>query len=150
LGQRRTYFQSREWESQPILDPDAYYQELRTTLANNLPRFFNGKQPVGVALTGGLDTRVLMAWRNAPPQSLPCYTWGGTYRESQDVRVARQVASACEQPYQVVTVGKEFLSRFSRYAERSLCLTDVCVDVSRSPDLFVSEKARQIAPVKVV
>jgi asparagine synthase (glutamine-hydrolysing) len=148
--QKRTYFQPREWEEQTPLDEDGYYHELREALVRNLPRFFNGKQPVGVALTGGLDTRVLMAWRNAPPRSVPCYTWGGTYRDSQDVLVARKVADVCQQSHQVVTVGKEFLSQFSRYAERSLYLTDVCVDVSRSPDLFVSEKAREIAPVKVV
>lgn len=148
--QKAAYFEPREWEEQSPLDQDAYYQELRSTLARNLPHFFNGKQQVGVALTGGLDTRVLMAWRNAPPQSLPCYTWGGTYRDSQDVIVARRVAALCQQPHQVVTVGKDFLSQFSRYAERTLYLTDACVDVSRSPDLFVSEKARQIAPVKVV
>jgi asparagine synthase (glutamine-hydrolysing) len=149
-AQRRTYFQAREWEEQGTLDAEAYYQELRETLARNLPSYFNGKQRVGVALTGGLDTRVLMAWRNAAPGTLPCYTWGGTYRDSQDVLVGRRVAAACQQPYQVVTVGPEFLSQFSRYAERSIYLTDACVDVSRSPDLFVSEKAREIAPVKVV
>ena len=150
IEQKRIYFEPREWEDQAPLDEDGYYQELRGALGRNLPRFFNGKQPLGVALTGGLDTRVLMAWRNAPPQSVPCYTWGGTYRASQDVLVARQVADVCQQSHQVVSVGKEFLSQFSRYAERSLYLTDVCVDVSRSPDLFVSEKAREIAPVKVV
>jgi asparagine synthase (glutamine-hydrolysing) len=148
--QTNTYFQPSEWEAQTTLDADAYYRELRDTLSRNLPRFFNGKQSIGVALTGGLDTRVLMAWRNARPESLPCYTWGGTYRDSQDVLVARKVAKACRQPYEVVTVGEAFLSQFSRYAERSLYLTDVCVDISRSPDLFVSEKAREIAPVKVV
>jgi asparagine synthase (glutamine-hydrolysing) len=148
--QRPIYFRPSEWEDQVPLDADTYYHELRNTLSRNLPGFFNGAQPIGVALTGGLDTRVLMAWRNAPPQSLPCYTWGGTYRDSQDVLVARKVAQTCQQPYDVVTVGQEFLSKFSRYAERSLYLTDVCVDVSRSPDLFVSEKAREIAPVKVV
>ena len=147
---RDTYFQPREWEEQTALDEESYYQELRGTVARSLPGYFNGTQPVGVALTGGLDTRVLMAWRNAAPQALPCYTWGGTYRDSQDVIVGRKVAAACQQPYQVVTVGQEFLSQFSRYAERSLYLTDGCVDVGRSPDLFVSEKAREIAPVKVV
>jgi asparagine synthase (glutamine-hydrolysing) len=150
LEETTTYFHPREWENQTPLDEDSYYHELRDTLARNLPRFFNGKQPVGVALTGGLDTRVLMAWRNAPAGSLPCYTWGGTYRESQDVLVARKVAAACGQSHEVVTVGNAFLSRFSHYAERSLYLTDACVDVSRSPDLFVSERARAIAPVKVV
>jgi len=147
---RHTYFQPSEWESQTALDADGYYHQLHETLACNLPRFFTGEQRIGVALTGGLDTRVLMAWRNAPPHSVPCYTWGGTYRDSQDVLVGRRVADACQQPYQVVTVGEDFLSQFSRYAERSLYLSDACVDVGLSPLLYVSEKAREIAPVKVV
>ncbi len=150
VQQKHTYFEPREWEEQAPLNENAYYEALRSTLAHSLPPFFNGKQPIGIALTGGLDTRVLMAWRNAPPQTMPCYTWGGTYRDSQDVIVARKVADICKQRHQVVTVGSDFLSQFGRYAERSLYLTDVSVDVSRSPDLFVSERARQIAPVGIV
>src|SRR5262249_1252480 len=46
--------------------------------------------------------------------------------------------------------GSEFLSRFAHYAERSIFLTDVCVDLSRSPDLYVNERAREIAPVRMV
>jgi asparagine synthase (glutamine-hydrolysing) len=103
-----------------------------------------------MSLTGGLDTRTIMALRKALPNSLPCYTFGGTYRECQDVLVARQVAKVCEQFHEVITVGNEFLSRFPHYAERTVYLTDGCVDLSRSPDLYVSEKAREIAPVKIV
>jgi asparagine synthase (glutamine-hydrolysing) len=148
--EKLTYFQPREWEEQAPLAPEPYYRELREILSRNLPRYFNGKQQIGLALTGGLDTRVILAWRKPAPGSLPCYTWGGTYRDSEDVVIGRKVAGACKQPYEVVTVGDEFLSRFPRYAERSIYLTDCCVDVSRSPDLFVSEKARVIAPVKIV
>jgi asparagine synthase (glutamine-hydrolysing) len=150
LDKKSKYFQPREWEEQAELDAEAYYRELRDTFSQDLPRFFKGGEPIGVALTGGLDTRVIMAWHKAKPGTLPCYVWGGTYRDSQDVLVGRKVADVCQQSHQVVTTGQEFLSQFSRYAERSLYLTDVCVDVSRSPDLFVSEKAREIAPVKVV
>jgi asparagine synthase (glutamine-hydrolysing) len=49
----------------------------------------------------------------------------------------------------VITVGAEFLSRFAHYAERSVYLTDGCVDVSRAPDLYVNERAREIAPVRM-
>ena len=31
-----------------------------------------------------------------------------------------------------------------------LYLTDACVDLGRSPDLYVNEKVREIAPVRVV
>ena len=49
-----------------------------------------------------------------------------------------------------MTVGDDFLTRFPYYAERSMYLTEGGVDVYRSSDLYLSEKAREIAPVKVV
>ena len=58
----------------------------------NLPRYFNGKERVGVSLTGGLDTRIIMAWHKAEPNSLPCYTFGSMYRDNEDVKLARRVA----------------------------------------------------------
>jgi asparagine synthase (glutamine-hydrolysing) len=115
-----------------------------------LPRYFNGRERVGVSLTGGLDTRIIMAWRKAQPNSLPCYTFGSMYRDNQDVILARRVAEICGQKHEVITTGQEFLSRFAHYAERTIYLTDACVDLGRSPDLYVNEKARDIAPVRMV
>jgi len=146
---KRSYFEPREWEEQPLLDEGPYYRQLRETFARNLPRYFDGPEPVGVSLTGGLDTRMIMAWRRPPPGSQPCYTFGGTFRDCRDVVVARRVARACRQPHEVIPVGHEFLSRFPYYAERAVYLTDGCVDVSRSPDLYINEKAREIAPVRM-
>src|SRR6266571_3369034 len=112
--------------------------------------FRNGSvERKGMSLTGGLDTRMIMAWQKSPPGSLPCYTFGGMFRDSQDVLVARQVARVCEQSHEVIAVGEEFLSRFPHYVERTVYLTDGCADVSRSPDLYVNERAREIAPVRM-
>ena len=63
--------------------------------------------------------------------------------------MARKVAKTCGQSHQVITVGGEFLSRFSHYAERSVYLTDACTAVDRSADLYVNERAREIAPVRM-
>jgi asparagine synthase (glutamine-hydrolysing) len=150
IHEKGTYFRPREWEDQSPLEPEAYYRELREAFTRNLPRYFNGPERIGMSLTGGLDTRMIMAWCKAAPQSIPCYTFGGMFRDCQDVLVARRVAKICQQPHTVIPVASDFLSRFPHYAERSVYLTDGCVDVSRSPDLYVSEKAREIAPVKIV
>jgi asparagine synthase (glutamine-hydrolysing) len=150
LERKDSYFRPGEWEQQPPLDEESYYRQLRDVLSNNLPRYFNGHEPIGVALTGGLDTRVIMAWHKAPRRSLPCYTFGSMFRDNEDVRVARRVARQCDQTHQVIATGSEFLSRFAHYAERSVYLTDGCAELTRTPDLYVSEKAREIAPVKVV
>jgi asparagine synthase (glutamine-hydrolysing) len=149
IERRDTYFKPQDWENQSPLDLETYYQQLRVILSQNLPRYFNGKERVGMSLTGGLDTRIVMALHKAAPGALPCYSFGGMFRECEDVILARRLAQACGQPYEVISVGKEFLSKFSHYAERTVYLTDGCTDVSHSPDLFVNERAGTIAPVRM-
>jgi asparagine synthase (glutamine-hydrolysing) len=149
LERRCRYFEPREWEEQPPLAADAYYGHVRDTFAQRLPAYFEGRQPVGVSLTGGLDTRMIMAWQRRQAGSLPCYSFGSMYRDSHDVVIARHVARACCQPFEVIRVGQEFLERFPYYAERTVYVTDGCLDVSHSPDLYVNRHAATIAPVRM-
>ncbi len=149
LEKKQKYFEVAEWEDQGSLEPEAYYQQLRDVFSNNLPRYCNGKERIGISLTGGLDTRMIMAWWKAQPQSLPSYTFCGPFRDCQDVIIARKVAKICEQPYEVLPVGEEFLSRFAHYAERAVYLSDGCAAINRAADLYVNERAAQIAPVRM-
>ena len=149
VERKRSYFEAREWEDQAPLEPEPYYRQIREVFTRNLPRYFEAQERIGMSLTGGLDTRMIMAWQRSSPGSLPCYTFGGKFRDPQDVLVARQVARMCEQPHEVIPVGEEFLSRFPHYAERTVYLTDGCVDVGRSADLYINERAREIAPVRM-
>jgi asparagine synthase (glutamine-hydrolysing) len=149
LERQASYFDPREWEEQGTLDPESYYRELRETFTRNLPQYFAGSERIAMSLTGGLDTRMILAGHKPEPGSLPCYTFGSMYRENHDVRVARRVAEACGQPYQVITAGREFLAQFAHYAERAVYLSDGCVDVGRAPDLYLNQRAREIAPVRM-
>jgi asparagine synthase (glutamine-hydrolysing) len=150
LGRKNTYFEPREWEEQTPLGTEAYYQELRSVLTTTLPRYFAGRQQMGIAMTGGLDTRVILASHTTVPGSLPSYTFGSKYRDSYDVLIGRKIAGICGQPHQVIELGDEFLTAFPDYAERSVYMTEGTIDVYRASDLYVSEKARQIAPAKIV
>lgn len=150
LEEEGSYFSPADWEQQEALDQESYYREIRDTVAGAFPAYVTGEGRTAVALTGGLDTRVVMAWGGAKPNTLPCYTFGGSIRESRDVRIAREVARICHQPHQVLQVGRDFLSRFAHYAERTVWLSDGTVGVANAADLFVSEAARAVAPIKVV
>lgn len=147
---KNTYFESKEWEQQEAVDPEEYYRQLRNAFVSNLPRYFNGREKIGMSVTGGIDTRMILAWHKAEPNSLPCYTWGSAYREHEDVKLGRRVAQTCGQPHEVITAGTDFLSKFAHYAERSVFLTDACVDLSKTPDLYVQERVREIAPLRMV
>src|SRR5262249_20622127 len=144
IERKQAYFERQEWEDQEILEPEAYYQKVRATFVRKLPRYFEAQEKIGMSLTGGLDTRMIMAWHQPPPGALPCYSFGGMFRDCQDVTMARRVAQACGQPHHVIPVAKDFLAKFAHYAERTLFLSDGCTGVSHSPDLYVNEHAARI------
>ena len=149
LEQKKQYFNSRSWEDQTPLAPELYYQQLREVFSCNLRRYFSGPERIGMSLTGGLDSRMIMAWLKATPGSLPCYSFASMLHECQDVRIARQVAEVCGQSHNIIPVGEEFLSRFAHYAERTVYLTDGCMEVEHSPDLYVNEHIREIGTVRM-
>lgn len=157
LQQSAQYFDPRTWEAQPRLDEEAYYRQLREVFTRTLPRYFDGPagagfdghSPVAISLTGGLDTRMIMSWHRAAPGTLPCYSFGGMYRDSQDVQVARRVARICGQPHETLRLDSDFLARFPDYAERTVYLTDGCVEVRHAGDLELNQRAGKIAPVRM-
>ncbi len=149
LVSKERYFEPREWEEQQPLAPEAYYQELRSTLSRNLPNYFAGRQQMGIAMTGGFDTRVLLATHPPAPGSLPSYTFVGPVRESRDATVGRRIAGVCQQSHQLIEVGGEFLTAFPDYARRTVYISEGTVDLSRA-DLYLSQRARKIAPAKIV
>lgn len=149
VERKDSYFAPQEWEEQVLLEPEQYYCQLRDVFTGMLPRYFESRDPIGLSLTGGLDTRMILAGHRPGPGALPCYTFGGTYRDCRDVIVARKVAHACGQTHEVIRVGDEFLSQFQHYAERTVYLTDGCADVRRASDLYLNEHVRGIAPVRM-
>ena len=87
-------------------------------------------QKIGISLTGGLDTRVILANMQLAEGKYPCYTFGGMYRDCYDVKVARKVAEACHQTHQTLYLDNKFLSDFSKYAEKTVYISDGYFEVS--------------------
>ena len=140
---KETYFTPSEWENQTTLDEEEYYDALQDTFAAVLPRYISTSQAIGMSLTGGLDGRMIMAWAKPKPGTLPCYTFGGTYRESTDVATARRVARACQQTHSNILIGPEFLDLFPRLAEEAILVSDGAIDVTGSVEIFANRKARR-------
>jgi asparagine synthase (glutamine-hydrolysing) len=146
---KKRYFKQESWENQPQLSESDFYKKLSEMWPRVLPKYFRGKQPIGLSLTGGVDSRLILAWAPRSPGTLPCYTWGGEYRECADVKIAGRTAKLCQQPHNTMIVGADFLSQFPVLAERAVYISDGTMDVTGSIDLYVQRLARQIAPVRI-
>jgi asparagine synthase (glutamine-hydrolysing) len=144
------YFSPSEWENQSPLSGDAFYGALRETFAGILPRYYRDVENLGVSLTGGLDTRLIMAHAPRYPSGTPCYTFGSMYRDGFDVRVARQVAAMCGQGHHTIGIGEQFLDDFPVLAKKAAYISDGYIDVaSGSAELFANRHARKLAPIRM-
>jgi asparagine synthase (glutamine-hydrolysing) len=146
---KESYFKPDIWENQPFMEEEAFYQEFKETFVSILPGYLNTPRQTALSLTGGLDTRMILACMTVPPGALPCYTFGGMGRDSFDVKISRRIAEACHQPHEVLALGRDFFSEFPRLAEKTVYVTDGCLNVSGSVELYVNRLAKEIAPVRL-
>ncbi len=143
------YFDPSAWEQQEKLDPAGYTEQLIEVFGRITPRYLSGPEPVAMSLTGGLDSRMLLAWSGASPRTLPCYSFSGPYRDCADVTIARRLAEVAQQLHSTLRIEKDFFQDFPSLAAETVRISDGSMDVSGAIELYVNRKARQIAPVRL-
>ena len=147
--QRGRYFTPDQWESQPTLSPKDFDAAFRSTFDRVALRYLEQASKVGVSLTGGLDTRMILAALGPERAKLASYTFGGATRETLDVTIARRVAGACGLSHQVLPLRGDFFRDFGDYADRTIYHTDGGFGALGAHEIYFHEQARAIAPVRL-
>jgi asparagine synthase (glutamine-hydrolysing) len=147
---KKSYFDPKTWESQTTLSEEDYYEKLKSTFERILPSYLRDQNGLSMSMTGGLDSRIIMAWARSSPTKLACYSHRGIFNECADARIARRVAKVCGQTHRVIRVDEDFLSQFPTLATKAVYVTDGTMDVSGAVGLYVNRIAKtEIAPVRM-
>jgi len=149
LEMKKSYFKPAVWENQTFLEKEFFFKRLQETFLKIIPRYFESRQNIGMSLTGGIDSRIIMAYANIGVGKLPCYTFNSMFRDTLDVKIARKVAKNCQQEHHSIPLDKQFLIEFPNIAEKTIYITDGNLDVSGAAELYVNRYARDIAPVRM-
>ena len=145
----RRYFRPDDWEKSDPLPEKAFLEEFSSTLEIVLADAVKEGSGAAISLTGGLDSRMVMACLKAPVGTVPCYTFGSMYRETYDVKVARKVARICGQPHQVLTLDAGFLHGISEQFTKAVFISDGSLGLSGAAELYLNALARNVAPIRV-
>ncbi|MEP6703446.1 MAG: hypothetical protein ABJB34_01450 [Acidobacteriota bacterium] len=148
-SRKRNYFSVEEWESQPILPAESFEVQLEETFKRVLPRYFESELKIGVSLTAGLDSRMIMACRPNNGANPICYTFSGEKGLTLDDRLAASVAQSCGLDYRLLRIESDFFSNFGEHADRTVYLTDGCFGLLGAHEIYLNKKARELAPVRV-
>jgi asparagine synthase (glutamine-hydrolysing) len=146
---RRRFFNAEDLEELGLVEGTQFLEGFAESLRAAVDRSVKGSPAVAVSLTGGLDSRMIMASLDRRPGSVPCYTFGSMYRTTSDVAVAREVATRCGQPHRVIELGSEFLADFREHFRQSVYVSDGYLGLSGAAELYVNRQARSVAPARM-
>ena len=146
---KRKYFSPKTWEAQRVLSQDTFESEFQETFKRILPRYFESPTPIGISLTGGLDTRMIMACRPKTDENPVGYTFSGEKRVTVDGRLAARIAGLCGIEHRLLRIGPDFFSDFASHADRTVCVTDGSFGITGAHEIYFNGQARRLAPVRL-
>ena len=146
---REKYFSPETWETQPILKVEDFETKFSETFRRILPRYFESDSKIGISLTAGLDTRIMMACMPAAKQKPVCYTFDGEKTTTFDSRLAGRVATQCGLEHRVLRIGEDFFSGFATFADRTVYISDGYFGVTGAHEIYLNRIARALTPVRL-
>ena len=146
---QQTYFDPSEWEDLEPLTAEEFESRFVETARSVVPHYAQADTEVGFSITGGLDTRMILACLPATNSDLACYTYGAAEGDTLDVRIGREIAGLLGLPHHTLRIDSRFVERFGEYLDRSIYISDGCASALSAHELFFSEMARAIAPVRL-
>ena len=125
---------------------EARYREIFQRI---MPNYFASESRVGLALTGGLDTRMIMAARPDTKLKPVCYTFTGLTGATLDDKIAAQVAAAAGLDHSLLRFRPDFFSNFAAHADKTVFITDGCSGMFGAHEIYFHQQARQLATLRL-
>ncbi|HEX7080819.1 MAG TPA: asparagine synthase-related protein [Gammaproteobacteria bacterium] len=146
---RRLYFDPNAWRELPELTAEQFREELSDALQSAVKRCVSSQASIGISITGGLDTRMVMALLPETTRTPICYTFVGVEGETLDARLGKRVAQACGLEHHLLRVGPDFLADYGHYVDRTVFVTDGYAGALGAHEIYLNAKAKQLAPVRM-
>src|SRR5947207_328946 len=146
---KQKYFSPAVWESQPTLTAEAFHSRFQETFKRTLPRYFESGSKIGISLTAGLDSRMIMACLPQAEVEPICYTFSGEKRDTLDMRLAARVAEVCGLKHQILRLGPDFFSDFASHVDRTVYATDGYLGSLGAHEIYFNNRARALSPVRL-
>lgn len=149
-GQFRTarYFEPASLEATAPLESEEVFDRLRNVFLQIIPRYAESRQQVALSLTGGLDTRLIVAGLGSHGRRLRAYTFGGQH-DTFDTRQSRTVAAQAQLRHEVLHLEQDFFQDFPKLLEKTVRISDGTLGAAGTHNVYLNRLARRIAPVRL-
>ena len=147
--EKSIYFNRSEWESRTELDSKTFTEAFVDAFPEVVRRYSKSGVPVGISLTGGLDSRMVIAALEGCFDPFLSYTFGSMYRDNFDMKIAREISDSCGHSHTELVPDREFLRELPYYIEQAVYRSDGYLGLSGAAEFYVNRLAREISPIRL-
>ena len=151
--QNQTFSKRQYWSPDQHMEVDTrprkeYLEEIAFLFKRGVQRQLKGDHNITVSLTGGLDSRAIIATINSSSPRIYSFLHG--IKGCTDEKLAQKVADETTgERHRFYELGSDFLSNFPQYASQTVYLSDGMCKLSLAQVLFSREKLRQYAQIEL-
>lgn len=149
LRRRRHYFVPADWSQAPPDTADAFEERLAGSFRAVVQPYLATPPRIGISITGGLDTRMLVAAGLSSGADAVCYTFDAPTGRTLDSRIGAEIAVMCGLKHHIIRLAPDFLASFHEYLDRTVLATDGCAGVLAAHEVPFNRDARALAPVRI-
>lgn len=149
VAHKGRYFLPEQWESQTTLTAAEYDAAFSETFRRILPRYVGNEEGLGLSLTGGLDTRMVMACLPPAQGKITSYTFAGLKDNTLDGRIAAKIAGLCGIDHCLLRIKPDFLTGFAGYLDRTVYISDGTAGATGAHEIYFNTAARALATTRL-
>jgi asparagine synthase (glutamine-hydrolysing) len=146
---RGRYFDPGEWEGRPAMTAAQYTEALTDTMRSTVPEYLTGQQGIAFSITGGLDTRMILAGMPVDGPTVHCYTFGGLSGETLDQSIGARLAAMCGLTHVSLRVDQRWLETFAKQVDRTVWATDGTAGATTAHEIWLTEQGRALGTVRL-
>lgn len=136
---RKQQWKLSDWFNQNTLNKNDSLQAISNGLDDAIQQLFKNIQKVNFALTGGWDSRLLLAYLKPFYANINTYSFGAEH--APDITVPAFIASDQKLPYTPILLDNEYLNKqFVQYAKKTIALSGGTRNLNRTHYLYAMSK----------
>lgn len=145
----RLYFHPESWLGESTLDTETFRRAFFEAFPARLAKYVRAEDRLGMSITGGLDTRMIMASLPDGASNVVCYTYAGPHGLTADARLGAAVAQALGLEHHVLRVDERFVMQLPELIDRTVRATDGCAGPLHAHEIYLSERAAALAGIRL-
>ena len=149
ISARSRYFEPGEWEGRPAMTPAQFTEALTDTMGRTVPEYLTGDQGIAFSITGGLDTRMILAGMPENGPTVHCYTFGGLSGETLDQRIGARLAAMCGLTHVSLRIDQRWLETFAAQVDRTVWVTDGTAGATTAHEIWLTGQGRALGTVRL-